>query len=338
MAEPKVTLINWTPDPVDTVYVLWEASKNEGPLLSVADVKRDKPVNVDGLTPDQLFWKVLKQRIPIGEMVTFNFVLENVSVSYREQMVRHRIGASVGQNVGVDIIPNLSDSSWWSQSMRIQNMGAFADDEKYRVPPALNGKIVTFKGVEAPASDLYHSAMKGIQDAYNALVAAGVPMEDARELIPLGAQHRISWSINLQSLLHVMGERGCWILQMGLWGPVIRGMVNELASRVHPAFRDLVRPPCIGSDGKFKSCLYRHENERRITQEDKLPICPLYVVKDDEGAKRHGIEAHGDAERASRVKANATCIEIHQHAEMLRRAEEYKDLWARDPFTWNKEE
>lgn len=347
MSEPKVTLLQFTPDPVETVFALWEASKNEGKLWTVDDVKREKPVNVDGLDADKLFWKVLKQKIPIGEMVNFVFVLENVSVSFREQMVRHRIGAKVGDNVGFDIVPNLADSSWWSQSMRIQDMSTFADRELYRTPPTLEGKRAEFRGYEAPAADIFHAAMKGAQEAYKALVAAGIPMEDARELIPLGAQHRISWAINLQSLLHVMGERGCWILQMGLWGPIIRGMVNELATKVHPAFRDLVRPPCIGGDGKFKSCQYRHENERRITQEDKLPICPLYVVRDEQGASRHfstpdapGVLTHGmerAEDRAAALRRGDAEKPIAQLEELKRRAEEYRDLWGKDPYTWDGE-
>lgn len=336
MSEPRVTLLNFTPNPRETVFALWEASKNEGKLWSVEEVLAQNPVNVDGLNAEQLFWKVLKQKIPIGEMVSFTFVLENVSVSFREQMVRHRIGTKVGQNVGVDILPDIADSSWWSQSMRIQDMSTFAERDMYRTPPSLAGKKADFRGVETTAEDVFHSAMRGIQMAYQSLVAAGVPMEDARELIPLGAQHRISWTINLQSLLHVMGERGCWILQMGLWGPIITGMVNELATKVHPAFRDLVKPPCIGSDGRFKSCLYQHENERRITQEDRLPICPLYVVRDQSGADKHFPSACPTVElRAEALKQNETELPIAQHAELMRRAEEYRKLWGHDPFTWD---
>jgi hypothetical protein len=337
MAAPKVTLLSFTPNPREVVFALWEASKNEGKLWTVEEVLEQNPVNVDGLNAEKLFWKVLKQKIPIGEMVSFTFVLENVSVSFREQMVRHRIGTKVGQNVGVDILPDIADSSWWSQSMRIQNMGKFADNDGYRTPPSLEGKTATFQGNEVEAKTLFHSTMKGIQEVYKSLVAAGVPMEDARELIPLGAQHRISWTINLQSLLHVMGERGCWILQMGLWGPIITGMVNELATKVHPAFRDLVKPPCIGGDGCFKSCLYQHENERRITQEDKLPICPLYVVRDQSGAEKHfGKSGESIEQRAISLKRGTTNIAVAQHDEMMRRAEEYRALWGHDPFTWDE--
>lgn len=342
MAHPKVSLVNWTPDPVETLAVIWESSKNENPLLTLEDVKKEGFKTAEGFTAEELFWKVLKQRIPIGEHLNFVFVLENVSVSFREQMVRHRIGTSVGGNFGVDIVPDVASSSWWSQSMRIQDMGKFADQEQYRLPPSLNGKFVE-TAPEHPtmqsAETLFRNTMDAIQDAYKRLVAAGVPMEDARELIPLGAQHRISWAINLQSLLHVMGERGCWILQQGLWGPIITGMVNELATKVHPSFRDLVRPPCIGGDGKFQACKYKLENERRITQDDKHPICPLYLCREFDGFVKMGLKGKQSDTSAvvEQVKSDTGNIPIPRHGDMMARAEDYRALWGHDPFVWDKD-
>jgi hypothetical protein len=244
-------------------------------------------------------------------------MLENVSVSWREQAVRHRIGVTpsperLGCDIVVDKIPDLSDSSWWSQSMRIQDMGKFATKGQYRLPPTV---------VEAGKEDCFHSVMRVIESAYNELVEAGVPMEDARELIPLGAQHRISWRLNIGSLAHIVGKRGCWILQLGIWGPIIEGMITEAAEKIHPIFTELVTPPCLKGN-KFGGCIYMEECRRRITGDDKLPPCPLHL-------NYH----HIDSNMRGMLPLQLPHVDVPMKEEMLKRAEQYRRFWGRDPFT-----
>jgi len=324
MPEPKVTLLTWTSLPLETVYSVWQASKNEDPLVTPEQVKRD----VDPSEVRDLFRRVIAQRIPIGEHLDFVFMIENVSVSWREQAVRHRIGVSpsperLGADIGlveVDRVPDLSDSSWWSQSMRIQNMGKFADNEAYRLPATVRGDI----GLEL----MFKRVMKTIQDAYNELVEAGVPMEDARELIPLGAQHRISWRLNIGALQHIVGKRGCWILQLGIWGPVIRGMISELVAKVDPIFGELVTPPCLDGD-KFTGCKYHEECRRRIDGEDALPPCPLHLV-------HHHIPDNcvgpPDSQRPYDPAVQER-LSLPMAAEMRARAKDYEAFWGRNPYT-----
>lgn len=218
-------------------------------------------------------------------------------------------------------------------SMRIQDMGSFADRSMYRVPETLAGVQAT---ATESATSVFHDAMADIQAAYNKLVKAGVPMEDARELIPLGAQHSISWDINLQALLHVLGKRGCWILQHGIWGPIILGMVRELTSNVHPMFARIVAPPCIGPDNKFKACQYQLENERRITQEDRHPPCPLWLGRDEQGACHTGTGPGDELIQLRKQELLAANNTVPRQAEMRVRAEGYRELWGMDPYTWEK--
>ncbi len=307
--KPKVTLLSWTHDPVQTVCDLWHASKSEAPLDEVR-----------ARTPDRaLFRRIMAQKIPVSESLSFVFMLEGVSVSFREQMVRHRIGTKVGQRLGVDIAPDLADSSYWSQSMRIMSMDSFADNEMYRIPETVKGRLA-YGDTLMNAETLYKQTMKTIQDAYNTLVKAGVPMEDARDLIPLGAQHRISWTVNAAALAHVVGKRSCWILQHGLWGPVITGMIHELSTKVDPIFRDLAMPPCAKpseapeDDGwVFGDCVYHEENIRRVDGSDALPVCPLY-------ANQVGLDIEPDSA-------------VPMIQEMADRAKDYEKFWGRDPYT-----
>lgn len=354
--KPKITLINPPTHVLETIWILWQASKVDGPVpLDVEEVRQTVPQ----AELEKLFWSVLAQHIPVAEHINFVFMLEGVSVSLREQMVRHRIGTHVGDRVGVDIVPDLADSTWWSQSMRIQDMGKFAEQGMYRVPESLEGKTVRdiYRRTDMPAENLYHQTMEMIQESYVTLVNAGVPMEDARELIPLGAQHRISWGLNLQALLHILGKRGCWILQLGIWGPVIHGMVDELAKKVHPMFARIVAPPCIDGNDKFKSCTYQEENRRRMTGDDKLPPCPLWLCSDSNGTSELIESAEESDDVASHELLKGTVWEggtrpvspqerrdilisadslVPRHREMMARAEEYRTLWKHDPYTWDK--
>lgn len=325
---PKVTLLTWTANPLETVYSVWKASKDEEPLMTTEEVR-------SSVAPEEvreLFRAVIQQRIPVGEHVDFVFMLENVSVSWREQAVRHRIGTTPSpERLGIDMggvdvrqIPDLADSTFWSQSMRIQNMGQFADQGNYRVPETL---------LKHPQKELllerYRGTMAEIQRTYNDLVAAGIPMEDARELIPLGAQHRISWRLNISSLQHIVGKRGCWILQLGIWGPIIQGMISELAAKVDPIFTELVSPPCVKGD-EFSGCVYQEENRRRYTGDDAHPPCPLHVrhhFGTDEPCRRP-FGAHEDVQLEELEGAG-----VPMAAELLERAEDYRKFWGRNVWT-----
>lgn len=263
MMEPKVTLISGTYKPLETIWAIWESSKTNCKIPSVDIISE----TVDKKELENLFSKVVFMGIPVGENISFTFLLEGVSISFREQMVRHRIGATCGERMGVDFIPELSKSSFWSQSMRIMNVGDFFDEKNVRIPDSVAGK--------KEAVTVYEECLKDIQTAYNYLVNIGIPIQDARELIPLGVQHRITWSLNICSLHHIIKKRSCWILQLGYWGPIIKGIVNELENKVHSCFRDLFLPVCFkGND--FKGCVYDHENERRCDGTDILPPCPMW--------------------------------------------------------------
>lgn len=317
--EPKVTLVTWTKDPLETVYTVWEASKTEDPLMSTDDVKR----NIPREEVEKLFRAVIAQRIPIGEHVDFVFMIENVSVSWREQAVRHRIGTNpsperLGADIVVDKIPDLPDSSWWSQSMRIQDMSLFEKRGQFRLPETIANHP------DERVLGAYMTTMKEIANAYNFLVDNGVPMEDARELIPLGAHHRISWRLNIGSLQHIVGKRGCWILQLGIWGPVITGMIDELATKVHPIFRELVTPPCLKGDS-FTGCIYQEENRRRYTGDDCHSPCPLHVT--------HHHMDRKDGSEVTKADIQQLSTPVPRQQEMFERAEDYRAFWGRDPYT-----
>ncbi len=327
MEKVKVTLISCTNAPVQTICRAWEASRNNDP---VAPIPPAEPTEAEL----KLFEQVIDSKIPVAEMVDFVFLLEGVSIALREQMVRHRIGVKVGDRIGMDIVPDLCDSSWWSQSMRILDMGQFETEERYDIPESILA--------DPSALEVYRDTMESIQWAYNELASRGIPLEDARNIIPLAASHRLVWKLNLASLIHIVGKRGCWILQLGLWEPVIRGMVEALAEQIHPIFRRIIDPPCI-SHGKFNSCLFCLDNERRIQGEDEIPPCPLYLNHHSQEAvvasasvesPAWTVRSRGkDDDPDEGVNVVATTDNAEAFKRSLRMEEKYENLWGRDAWT-----
>ena len=262
--ETTVRLLSHTTDPINTLKAIWDASRSNDPIPDPSE-KEEHTAEAR-----ELFEKILNSGIPVAENISFTFLLEGVSISLREQLVRHRIGVKAGERLGVDFIPDLADSTWWAQSMRILDMGLFFEDDRYIIADTIR---------ENPqALIIYEQQMSDAEDAYNDLLNQGIPKEDARDVIPLGATHRLTWTLNLAALKHIVGKRGCWILQLGLWKPVILGMIEELATKIDPIFRNLVQPPCMNK-GAFTECKFKLDNERRLAGEDEIPPCALYLVE-----------------------------------------------------------
>jgi len=275
---PKVKLITWTQDPIETIYTIWQSGKTLEPVMSIKDVKAicktNKEFKAEVL---RTFKAIIHSKIPIAENLNFTFVLSDVSIALREQLVRHRIGTKLDDKIGVDMIPNLADSTFWAQSMRLLPMDKFFSDNAYYYPEGLKDKVVTDEcGMKYPAGLYYEKILKQIQTAYSNLIKAGVGFEDARMLLPLATTHRIVWTLNLSSLMHVIGKRSCWISQATLWNPIIEGMIEEICNKVSNEFRELATPPCIKND-KFQGCIYTEINKERCENKDDNPPCSLYV-------------------------------------------------------------
>ena len=248
----------------------------------------------------ELVERIFDEDIPCTEQISFTFAFENMSISLREQMVRHRIGVSLGENFAVDIIPDQTKSSWWSQTMRMLPMNNFYTEGRYMIPDSIkeNGTETgmytfipgeqnepTINSAYPPMTveQVYLGLLENMEMGYQALVAAGVPMEDARQIIPLAASHGITWTMSLKAMMHIVGKRACWVAQANLWAQLIAGMVDHLCEQVHPIFRKIILPPCF-SKGSYKACPYFQINTERVQGRDHMPPCPLYVFNQTQDA------------------------------------------------------
>ena len=263
--ETKVELISHTANPLETLYKIWMEN-------------RDPNVHIDMNGPfvkddvERIFKALIASDISVIQNIHFTFKITNMSIALREQLVRHRIGVNLDGRIGADYIPDLTDDGIWIQSMRVLDMGKFYDNNAYELPDSI------LKNEQAVA--LYKECLRFAQKTYATLCEYGVPREDARLVVPLACQHDMFWTLNLGALCHILRKRGCWIPQYGLWRPIIVGIVDELATKIHPVFRTLTQPPCV-NNGKFNKCHFPEDIARRLDHSDPLPPCPLACHGDE---------------------------------------------------------
>ena len=113
------------------------------------------------------------------EHVSFTFGIEGVSRVLTHQLVRHRL------------------ASYSQQSQRY----VAEHDFEYILPPSI---------AERPeASERFKALMENIQQAYNDLVEAGVPKEDARYVLANATETKIVVTMNARSLMHFFNLRCC---------------------------------------------------------------------------------------------------------------------------------
>lgn len=118
------------------------------------------------------------------EHINFTFGISNVSRTFLAQLTRHRIGF------------------------------AYSVQSQRYVKQSTNSKHGTFKFRTAPkikanpeAEAIFIGAMKRDQEAYDALIALGIPAEDARDVLPGAATTNITVSMNLRAFLDLYGKR-----------------------------------------------------------------------------------------------------------------------------------
>ena len=127
----------------------------------------------------------------------FTFSIEGISRACSHQLVRHRM------------------ASYLQQSQRYVKLGR----DSFVTPPKINAN--------KPARKMYDELMRTIWEKYEKLLEAGVPVEDARFVLPNAAKTNIVMTINANSLFNFFGLRCCLHSQ---WE--IRKLANEMLREV----------------------------------------------------------------------------------------------------------
>jgi len=146
------------------------------------------------------------------EHVSFTFGIEGVSRALTHQLVRHRI------------------ASFSQQSQRYVKI----EDFETVIPPRIANDPENLK--------LFQATTAQIRDAYQKLLAAGIPAEDARYLLPNACESKIVVTMNARSLLHFFEIRTCSRAQWEIreLAEAMRRLVREVA----PILFELAGPTC----------------------------------------------------------------------------------------------
>ena len=93
------------------------------------------------------------------------------------------------------------------------------------LPPSI---VAPAEGLQGePPWEIWNKTIKTIDEAYNALVDAGVPAEDARGLLPHATTTRIIYHTNLRALFEHAGNRLCTQAQFE-WRIVFAAIIKAI--------------------------------------------------------------------------------------------------------------
>lgn len=203
----KVTLINHTPHPEETVAA--------AARLCYSPVGAEKLMEDFSPCETENF---LGKLVELGhlspvEHISFTFAIEGVSRVLSHQLVRHRIGVSYSQ-----------------KSQRYVKEDQF----EYIIPPSIE------KNPEGER--IFREQMARIQEVYNALTKL-VPAEDARYVLPNATETKLVVTYNARSLYHFFQLRCCRRAQWEI-RHLAEQMLQEV-EKVAPHIFKKAGPTCV---------------------------------------------------------------------------------------------
>lgn len=205
----KVSLLQHTPDPERSVALAAKLCYSPASIAELEERLSQSDIAV-----------FLEKIMSLGhqsvlEHVSFTFGVDGISRACSHQLVRHRLA---------------------SYSQQSQRYVTFKDDN---FPLVVPGTIACSE----KRSELFSKAVKAAAEAYKALVADGVPAEDARFVLPNASETKIIVTMNARELLHFFELRCC---ERAQWE--IRALAIEmlrLVKPVAPVIFSSAGPACI---------------------------------------------------------------------------------------------
>jgi thymidylate synthase (FAD) len=202
-----VQLLTYTPDPeqvVASAAKLCYSASSIGHLLEKSRVEREN-----------LLKKILSLgHLSVLEHASFTFGIEGISRACSHQLVRHRL------------------ASFAQQSQRyVSQKECFAAV----IPPSIADR--------PELKERYEALLKQVHQVYRELLDGGIPAEDARFVLPNGAETKLVLTMNARELLHFFNLRCCRRAQWEIRS-VAKEMVR-LVRQVAPIIFSGAGPACL---------------------------------------------------------------------------------------------
>lgn len=174
-----VRIITATADPL---RVIWTAARTCYSAMSPAELWDSSPTREEML---RLVRKIFDSRHhSVIEHCSVTYAISGVSRTLLAQYTRHRIGISFSVQ-----------SQRYVSERSDRNNGIFGAV----IPPSIRGN--------AEALRVYNDTLQTIQEAYDVLNDLGVPKEDARFVLPGGAETNLVTTLNYRALLDLYHKR-----------------------------------------------------------------------------------------------------------------------------------
>lgn len=200
--QSKAKIVSWSIAGEEVCASAARISTTQGDALTLFEKARGNPKNQD------LIGKVLRSgHRSVIEHAVFSIALQNVSVYVEQYFIERRL------------------ASFTVKSRRYVDFSGLG----YYVPPALEGE----------ALDSYRQYMDGLFSAYQKLLDADVPKEDARFLLPYAFCSNFYCTLNARELVSLIRS-----IRLGQGGmiPELRGIADQLADQLAELF------PALGSE------------------------------------------------------------------------------------------
>ena len=227
----QVTLLSHSESPLRSLYMAYRTCYSQLTPQQVAARIED-----DRITEAQMR-QFIEERLKTGhasplEQVWFEFGISGVSRAFSHQFVRHRVGISFEQQ---------------SQRYVTYKGGEFP----YTVP-----ETVRKAGMQDRMDELFDR----VGELYEEMVAAGVPAEDARFLLPNATNTNFKITVNFQSLLHICDLRLCTRAQWefrkvaALMRSEVNKVVPEMGRYLQPKCGELRLGYCDETEADWAAC------------------------------------------------------------------------------------
>jgi thymidylate synthase (FAD) len=209
----QVQLLDHSHDPFRSLYLAYRTCYSALTPLELA-----RRVETERITREEML-RFVDERLQTGhgsplEQVWFEFLIAGVSRTFSHQFVRHRTGISFEQQ---------------SQRYVVFKGGRF---------PFTMPDTIARAGLAGDVEELFGQ----IGSLYERLIAAGIPGEDARFVLPNATSTNFKITVNFAELLHICDLRLCTRAQWEFRkvASLMRGEIN----RRFPELGRYLQPKC----------------------------------------------------------------------------------------------
>lgn len=213
---PKVSLIYYTgfghPDPAFAARLL-AFTKNTRLQMTPDGMARFNAMPLDELMKEMEY---MATTIPSSwEFVDLIFAMNNLSRATAQQVTRTRT------------------ASFAMQSQRVSDMSEVSWDDPKEANYEKDGKSMS--------SNKFHSLMRDSISGYGVAITHGMPLEDARDLLPIGVHCNLVAKYNLRNLVELCRKRDSLRVQ-GPYVEIVKQM-RELTLEAFPWAAPFFVPP-----------------------------------------------------------------------------------------------